>query len=267
MDKLKLAISNIAWDKINDQRMYEYLKNEDITGLEIAPTRLFEKEPYEQLNQRKEYAKMLKSKYNLDIVSMQSIWFGKTQNIFESDVNAKELIQYTIKAIDFAEAVGCTNLVFGCPKNRNIRNYNEDYIKAIKFFKEIGEYANKKKTVIAIEPNPTIYNTNFLNYTEQAIQFVKEINLGGIKVNYDLGTVICNDEKLEILKNNIDLINHIHISEPNLEIIKQRKVHEELAKILKESNYSKYVSIEMKKNEKIEDLEKTIEYVKNIFTY
>ena len=264
MNKVKLAISNIAWDNADDSSIYEFLKEKHVEGLEIAPTRIFKENPYEQLSKAKEYADMLKGQYNLKIVSMQSIWFGKLNNIFESEENAQELIQYTKKAIDFANAVGCKNLVFGCPKNRNINDYNNDYPKAIEFFKSIGKYALDKKVTIAVEPNPVIYNTNFLNYTEEAINFVKEVDLESIKVNYDLGTVIYNEEDLKILKENIKYINHIHISEPNLELVKKRQIHKELVSILKDVNYEGYVSIEMKKSDNIENVKEAINYVSEV---
>lgn len=262
MSNIKLAISNIAWGKVEDEEIYKYLQSKRITGLEIAPTRIFEENPYNELNQAERYANMIKEHYNLDIVSMQSIWFGKTENIFENDT--KELIKYTMKAIDFANAIGCTNLVFGCPKNRNMNDYNKDYPKAVEFFKQIGQYALEKKVVIALEPNPVIYNTNFLNYTEQAINFVKEINLDSIKINYDLGTVIYNEENLSILKENIEYVNHIHISEPNLELIKNRNIHNDLISILKDIDYEGYVSIEMKNSNNIENVKNVIEYVYQI---
>lgn len=169
-----------------------------------------------------------------------------------------------MKAIDFANVIGCKNLVFGCPKNRNISDYNKDYPKAIHFFKNIGIYALDKNVVISIEPNPVIYNTNFLNYTKEAIDFVKELNMNSIKVNYDLGTVIYNKENINILKGNITHINHIHISEPNLDLIKNRQIHEELISILKEVNYKGYVSIEMKKSNNIENVKNAIEYMMSI---
>lgn len=264
MIEIKLSISNIAWEKNRDEEMYKYLKQNNIEGLEIAPTRILEESPYEKIGQAKEYSEQIKREYNLDIISMQSIWFGKTQNIFENDTNANELIEYTKKAIDFADTIGCTNLVFGCPKNRNIKDYDRDYEKAIQFFRQIGEYARNKNIVIAVEPNPTIYNTNFLNYTEEAIQFVKKVNLDSIKVNYDLGTVIYNEEDIKILEENIQYINHIHISEPNLALIEKRDLHKQLISILEKCNYDKYISIEMKKNDDIEKVKETIEYVKSI---
>ena len=136
---------------------------------------------------------------------------------------------------------------------------------AIDFFRILGEYARENNTVIAIEPNPTIYGTNFINYTYQAFDFAKKVNSEAIKVNVDLGTIIENKEDITSIFSNIELINHIHISEPNLELIKQRIEHEILAERLKEINYNKYVSIEMKTIEDIEKLENIIKYVKEVF--
>jgi sugar phosphate isomerase/epimerase len=62
----------------------------------------------------------------------------------------------------------------------------------------------------------------------------------------------------------MDKISHVHISEPYLEIIKKRDIHKELLKILKENNYDKYVSIEMKTVENIEDIFNVILYLKEL---
>ena len=264
---MKLAISNIGWTKEEDLIMYNFLKENKIS-LEIAPTRIIEDAPYEHLKEARKIADDLKEKYNLSIVSMQSIWFGKKENIFDSEENYQILVDYTKKAILFAEAIGCPNLVFGSPKNRNMSNYEKNFPVALSFFKEIGEYALEHNVVIAVEPNPTIYNTNFLNTTKEAIDFVKKINLDSIKINYDFGTVIANNESLDILKDNINLINHIHISEPNLKLVEKRDIHLKLLQILKDTNYDKAISIEMKQNDlnKIENVLKyTIEILGEIY--
>ena len=48
---------------------------------------------------------------------MQSIWYGMIEK-FDSSDKRQKLIKYTKKAIDFAVAIECSKLVFGCPKNR-----------------------------------------------------------------------------------------------------------------------------------------------------
>lgn len=197
---------------------------------------------------------------------MQSIWFGKTENIFNSEEERKDLIKYTKKAIDFASEINCKNLVFGCPKNRNINNKECDNINiAVEFFRVLGDYALKKNTILAIEPNPSIYGTNFINTTKEAFDIVKLINNDGIKVNVDLGTIINNEEDLSILDANINLINHIHISEPYLEKIQIREIYKELSTILKCNNYNKYVSIEMKNLNNLDSIKDIISYIMKIF--
>lgn len=261
---MKLSISNIAWDKAHDEEMYEYLLKNGFDGIEIAPTRIFEQAPYEKLEEAREFAKNLKQKYDLSISSIQSIWYGKNERLFGSEEERESLIQYTKKAIDFANVIGCRNLVFGCPKNRNV-NSKEDMKIAIQFFEKIGKYTNAQSTVFAIEPNPTIYNTNFINTTKEAFNIVEQVNCDAIKVNVDLGTMIENGENIDVLEGNYHQINHIHISEPNLEKIQKRPIHKELANKLRQQDYQNYVSIEMKRQENIEEVKKVMEYVKDAF--
>ena len=261
---MKFSISNIAWDTEHDNEVYTLLQREGFDGIEIAPTRVFPSKPYEMLLQAKDFEKCLSSKYNLVVASIQSIWFGRKEEIFGSNKDRKILIEYTKSAIDFACTVGCTNLVFGCPKNRITKN-DKDMGTAIDFFKNIGEYAQQKGTVLAIEPNPVIYGTNFINTTGQAFEFVKCVDCDGIRVNLDLGTVIYNHESLHSIADNLYYVNHIHISEPNLVPIEKRQLHRDLAEVLYEKKYDHFVSIEMKNLGDLLAIKKTIEYVKGVF--
>lgn len=260
---MKISISNIAWNEKDNQKVLEYISKKGFKGIEIAPTMIISENPYDHIDRMKEIANTIREKYNLEISSMQSIWYGQTGNIFnENDVNG--LIDYTKKAIDFASAINCRNLVFGCPKNRNIPN-NKKSEDVIDFFKILGDYAYEKNTFLSLEPNPAIYNTNFINYTNQAFEFVKKVNSKGFKVNIDFGTIIENHENVEEIAQSIGYINHIHISEPNLEKIKKREEHEVLKDILKKQNYDRYVSIEMKKVEDINELKDVINYIFGVF--
>ncbi len=260
---MKLSLSNIGWVEKDNDEILDYASKKGYSGLEIAPTVFIQDEPYDHIKNMQEIASEIKSKYNLEISSMQSIWYGKTGNIFNVE-EAQDLLLYTKKAIDFASAINCKNLVFGCPKNRNIPEgkTNNDIVW---FFKELGDYAISKNTVLSLEPNPPIYNTNFMNNTKEAFEFVKLVDSEGFKVNIDFGTIIENKENLEDIYSNLNLVNHIHISEPYLEKVLKREEHLDLAKFLKEKDYNKYVSIEMKKRESIEDLKEVIDYVYDVF--
>lgn len=261
---MKLSISNIAWSAEYDTEMYQYLHDVGYQGLEIAPTRIFPEDPYDKLSEAKDWAAELKEKYELEIPSMQSIWYGHQEKIFGTKEERSVLIGYTKKAILFAEAIGCKNLVFGNPQNRDTDDVAANYPIAVDFFREIGDYAAEHNTTIAIEANPPIYNTRFINTTEQAVEMVYKCGSKGIKVNVDLGTIIFNNEDVDYLKHIIGYINHVHISEPKLATIQKGLIHKKLFNLLNSYCYSHYVSIEMRNINNIICVRQTLEYVKNI---
>ena len=261
---MKLAISNIGWSYDNDNQIYEKMIKYGYSGLEIAPTRIFTENPYNRCQEAGTWSFKLKKLYNFTIPSMQSIWFGKSEKLFASKRERKELLDYTKKAIDFAEAIGCGNLVFGCPRNRNVED-GMDTEPALNFFYEIGEYAYKKGTVIGMEANPSIYNTNYINDTLSAIHLIERVKSKGFLLNLDLGTVIQNQEDINEIKGKVQLINHIHISEPGLQPIQKRELHNKLRDILSEENYNKFISIEMGKLDDVAIIENTLKYVEEIF--
>ncbi len=256
---MKLSISNIAWQSENDGEMYEFLQKSGFSGLEIAPTRIYPERPYDRTADIKRFAQELFEGYGLKISSMQSIWYGMTQSIFGSESDRSKLTDYTKKAVDFAQAAGCANLVFGCPKNRVIPD--ESFIPtALEFFANLGDYASSAGVCIALEANPPIYNTNFMNTTDEAFDICRRTKSRGVGVNVDLGTIIYNGESLDSVRKNIELVNHIHISEPHLAPIERRDIHKEL----KTLDYDKFVSIEMGNKNDIDMVKSAVKYISEV---
>lgn len=267
---MKLSISNIAWEAKDDEQIYGMMKQMGFSGVEIAPTRWVSELPYSKVEEASAIAETLKSEYGFIVPSMQSIWFGKSERIFVDERERQELIDYTKKAIDYAAAIGCSNLVFGCPRNRNISeewNLTEAQVEdiAVAFFKELGDYAAEKGTILGMEANPPIYNTNFVNTTKQALDLIKKVDSKGFLLNLDMGTMIHNGEDISLLKGNVSFINHVHISEPGLRPIMQREIHKELAEVLRKEGYNKYISIEMGKQEDVTIIEHAMRYVAEVF--
>ncbi len=259
----KLSFSNIAWSAEYDGEMYSFLSDVGFEGLEIAPTRIFPEKPYEHLAEAREFSKMLYEKYGLKISSMQSIWYGRKERIFGTPEERSALIEYTERAVDFAAAVGCGNLVFGCPKSRNVPDGMTDHMLiADEFFGKIADYAAQNGTVIALEPNPEYYGTNFINNTAQAFEYVRRINNKGLKVNVDLGTMISYNEAAALIANNIELVNHIHISEPRLVPIEKRAIHKGIFGL----PYYRFISVEMGSCGDIEKVKAVARAIKSINT-
>lgn len=262
-NQIRLSISNIAWDKPDDDKMYAFLCEEGIEGLEIAPTRIFPENPYEKLQEARQFQQELYEKYGLRISSMQSIWYGRTERIFGTESERKILVEYTKKAFAFAKELECGNLVFGCPKNRNLEQ-GENAGAARDFFYTLGELASAYETVLAVEANPVIYGTNYLNKTDEACDFVKTVGSRGVKLNYDFGTVLYNRESISYVSEICNWINHVHISEPGLAEVAFTECHEELVSCLKEKKYSGYVSVEMKRADDLGKVQGIVRQLKQV---
>lgn len=263
---MRISVSNIAWDAEDDEKVYKKMTEEGCSGLEIAPTRLIPtSNPYDLENVRLASCKVLeiKKKWGFSICSMQSIWYGRKENIFGSNQERKYLYDYTCSAINFANAIDCPHIVFGNPKNR-IKLNDEDNKIGENFIFECVNYAAKKNIIIGIEPNPIIYGTNYLNTTYETLELVKKINSPFLKVNFDVGSVIQNNESINLLSKNIKYISHIHISEPYLDQIIEREMHKELIKILINKDYKNWISLEMKKNG-LENLFDSLKIIKKAF--
>lgn len=262
---IHLAVSNIAWGEEDDRRMYENLASMGFDGLEIAPSRIWGPNPYENLDEAGEWAGKLRQEYGLVIPSMQSVWYGREENLFRSTEERERLLWYSKMAVKFAEAISCGNLVFGCPRNRNIGNkvQNIDGISK-EFFGEIGKSAEECTVAWGIEANPSIYNTNYLNRTEEVAELIGKCGTKGLRINLDLGAMLYYHEPLEKVREWLPLISHVHISEPGLSPIQKRPEHKELFRILLEGNFDRFVSIEMKRCTELETVVAIMEYVKEV---
>ncbi len=272
---MKLSISNIAWTTEEDEKVYALMRRYGYCGLEIAPTRFFASEPYHNMEAVQRWRQECFAKEDFVISSMQSIWYGRTEALFADTAQRETLLAYTQKAVDFAEAVQCANLVFGSPRNRVLPDPSDRQLwrQGVQFFQRIGDYAHKKQTAIAMEANPPIYNTNYINTTKEAIALIEEVGSKGFLLNLDLGTMIEMREPVEVLEGHEQQIHHVHISEPFLKPIvmdsSRRQFHREIAAFLQEHEYQGYVSVEMGKTEegidRIALLEEVLAYGREIF--
>lgn len=263
MTELKIAASNIGWDASNDDKVLTRMNELGFAGLEIAPTRIFPDNPYAHLDDFANYSSDMKDKYVLEVCSLQSIWRGRTENLFDPD-GAGALLDYTSSICDFAKSGSVANLVFGCPKNR-IMPEGKTESDAMPFLMECGQKAHDANTVFALEANPEIYGTNFLNTTKEVVDLISRIDPSyGLGINLDIGAIIENDEGLDVIETALPYVSHVHISEPYLAPIEKRPLHSEVRKMLETYGYDGFISLEMG-TAPLETVEKSLEYMTETF--
>ncbi|KAL9643815.1 hypothetical protein ABK040_013272 [Willaertia magna] len=289
----KLAVSNIAWELNQDDEALDFIQKKGISLLEVAPTKVISEWQDFTPEAWGAFKKKLKQR-GLRVPSFQALSFKKVDlEIFHTEESRKAYIDHTKFVIDLAyelvkepESVAeSVRLVFGSPKTRDPRGkeYEECLEIATVFFRELGDYCLQKHkelglqetsdgvpaVCVCLEPNPKQYNCFFGYNGEQASEIVRKTNSLGFRLHLDTACLtMAGNDLYSMIKENADIIQHFHVSEPFLEKFRQPQCeHAKAAQALKEIGYNKVVSIEMKSNgeDSLKELDVAIDYVRQTY--
>jgi sugar phosphate isomerase/epimerase len=269
---MEISISNIAWDKQDDEQVFSILQEHKITGLDVAPARVFDNPMEISKEDGQGFVKTI-GKRGLHPVGMQSLLFGTNgMALFEDEDRRKKTINQLKAMIDYAGKIGITRLVFGSPKNRLIGTQSKEITQKLAYevFSELGDYATANSVYFCIEPNPVEYGADFITNTLEGIELVKKVNKPGFRLHMDLGTMIMNNEDIdEVVRMGIDVTEHVHLSHPYLEqVIGLEDVHKKFYESLIHNKYRGTVAIEMKHSmqpDNIDRVRETIEFISSVY--
>lgn len=256
---MKFSISSLAWKREEDEEVRDLLVSQNVHNIDIIPLHVV-KNVTTNIEDVSNYKKFW-SDYKIEILGMQSLFYEKRDILlFSSENSIKESLSYFVKVSDLAYALGCSSLIFGSPKQRNLSIDFVSNESIQSFFKEMSKICKRHNQTICIEPNSKLYGTNFLTSTREVAEFVIALDIVNIRMNFDTGCDIMNNEDpIRSFEEFGHLAHHIHISAPNLKCVDDTIMdHKGFSKILKKSNYTGGVSIEMIRNEK-----KSIDNIRN----
>ena len=267
--KYKLCVSNISNNTLSTIHYYSILNYYGIKYLEIAPTKfyewdlLFHNTEIQNINMTNIINET--NKFDLTIYSFQSITYTINNTIFEE--NNSILLNHCKQVIDLACNNKVKNLVFGCPRNRQIISTNTLYNETIfiDFMTELGNYINERDLIISIENNSKKYNCNFLNTIDEVGMITLKINHPKIKMMVDIGNMIMENDNLENIVNYKDIIYHIHISTPFMKPLNNLfcngngnsnniTYYKKFITILNQIDYNKIISLEFLNNDENNEL-------------
>lgn len=276
---MKLAISNICWNRKYDEAMYQFLRDHEY-ALEAVPDRIFEWQeskisdrmisPYEKYDDARIWYRIVNSQYRISIASMHLILQNEDVNMFASATYRRYLMNVLKNAVRFADQIKCPNLCFDCVKNRRIPDgMHPAYVErtAVAFFREIADYAGQYNITISIEPLPGSLDVNFITGTFQAFAMARRVNRNNFAVNINTGTIFENNENIQQIfcQENMQLIKHIHLAEPGFEAFRPRKEYIEIAGLLNKCGYEGYVSACMTEHDNAIQLQGAMNYFNKIF--
>lgn len=249
---MKIAISNIAWDKTEDKEVAQRMRDLGVGGLEIAPTKVWDR-PADVSPSDAALVRRFWEGRGIKVVAFQALLFGHPElTIFVNEETREKTKAYLSKIIHLSSQLGAKALVFGSPKNRRIGELGriKAWEIAVDFFRSLGQTAKEDNVFFCIEPNPPSYGADFITNTKEAVDLVRRVDHPNFRLHLDTGIMTINQEDYRgSIELGLPYLSHFHISEPNLVLIGEGGVpHEEVAGALRTLGYKGFVSVEMRDN-------------------
>lgn len=216
---MRLAISNLAWNVDEDERIATLLRQYGVDAIDIAPGKYF---PSPQQASADDIARVRGwwTDRGIEITGMQALLFGTTGlNVFGPQESRNAMLHHLTAICRIGAGLNATRIVFGSPKNRDRSGLSDEQAMdiAIPFFRELGEIASSHGVTICLEPNPTRYGANFMTTSEETAMVVERVAQPAIRMQFDTGAIAINAENATaILQKHAPLVGHIHASEPDL---------------------------------------------------
>jgi sugar phosphate isomerase/epimerase len=239
---MNLALSNFAWDNQDSETIFKSLKDNGINNIESVLTKI---KDWSELNTKDivDYKKYLDDNKIIPY-SIQSLFYGvKCDDI--TNVNVIKL--HFEKLIYYSKILGVKVLVFGSPGLRKKTKGWEDSL--VEIFNHVDNILVGTDIKVLIEPNTSSYGGEFFHTVSDIVNFIESNNLKNVRTMIDT-----HNSLLENLDPNVELVNyfnyieHIHISEPKLVVIKEDEFHINFSKTIKNSEYNKTITYEVMKS-------------------
>jgi D-psicose/D-tagatose/L-ribulose 3-epimerase len=248
---VKLAVSNIAWDEPEQPEILAAFPALGVTGIEIAPTKLWPDWRGADPAAGQQVRHAIEAK-GLCIPAIQSVLFGLPDlQLFGSADCQTALVKHLTEVAKLAGALGAEAIVFGSPRNRDRGELSlaQAMDRAVPVLRQVGEACAAAGTCFCLEPNPEAYNCNFLTHWQDVAELAERVGHPGVGIHLDTACItLAEDDPVEAIAACGAAIRHFHVSEPALGAFTNPVIgHGRIGAALRSSGYSRFVSIEMRR--------------------
>lgn len=246
---MKLAVSTLAWEPGQDDRLAEVLRVRGVAAIELTPLKYWPQAPEVSASDLRAYAAGWASR-GISIVALQAILFGRPElQLFGADHERAAFERHLIGMTTLARALGAGVIVLGAPRNRLRGSRSEEAAiqEAAPLFRRVATAAAENGCVVCVEPNPPRYGGDFVGTTSSALELVRSVDHPGFGLHLDAGALAIAEESDDEILAAARAASHYHVSEIDLAPVGAGTVdHRRLGRLLVRAGFSGWRSIEMR---------------------
>lgn len=246
---MKLAFSNIAWSPHDDPGVFQMLRANGISGIEVAPTKVWPEWKGATLRAASDYASRLRSE-GFEIPALQAVLFARPAARLFDVAGEAALVAHLSFVAELASALGAETIVFGAPKQRDRGSLDSEMAlaRAADVFRALAEVCGEHGVCLCIEPNPRRYACNFVVNVAEALELVQRVAHPAFALHLDAAAMFLEGDELPaIWPRAAPFVRHFHISEPDLGDFRSPQVpHRSNLDFLDRVAYQGWCSVEMR---------------------
>ena len=248
---MRLAVSNLAFAGSGLDETLSALTSLRVDGIEVAPSIIWPGWAEATDEALREVRDRIR-RAGLGCPSLQSLLYGRPElQLFGGEESRSQLRAHLLYVGRMAAGLGASAMVFGSPKNRLRGELDDADAQALAagLLRDVGNALSGSAIALTLEPNPREYGADFLTGLAETADFVRRVDSPGVRLQLDTSSIILNQEDpAELLPDVIDLVAHVHVSEPFLgDFSDPSPLHGRIARALRDAGWSGWVSLEMRR--------------------
>ena len=248
-------MSNIAWNSDEQPAVLHALRQKGITGVEVALTKIWGNWKGASPAAAAEACADLNF-YGMAAPAIQSLLFGRPDLQLFGDKDCRvNLVEHITQVARLGAAMRAEVLVFGSPRNRDRGSLSEPEAQtsAIGTLRAIGDNCAEVGMCFCLEPNPVVYDCNFLVRWEDAAELVARVSHPGVGLHLDTACIaLAGDDVVDAIAACGPIVRHFHVSEPFLRGFADTTLdHRRIGAALRGADYQHWISIEMRRTEPV----------------
>lgn len=243
-----IAVSNLAWPAEALEEALALLAAGGARGVEIAPTRLA---PWDALTTADlaDYRAHIAG-HGLVPSSLQAIFFAVPQAQLLGDAAGFAAMAEHLRRVGaVAQALGVSAAVFGAPRNRARGALTPAAAMdlAAERLALLAPIASNAGLVLAMEPVPEAYGSDFLPTWQDALALVRQVDHAAVRLHLDTACVALGGGDIgAAVAAGGDVLAHFHAAQPKLaDFADPLPGHAAAGAALAGTGYGGWVAIEM----------------------
>ncbi|MCI4063845.1 sugar phosphate isomerase/epimerase [Micromonospora sp. R77] len=261
---MRVAVSNIAWEPTDDEKVADVLRRAGVAGVEVAPTKVWPDLTTVTPAQARAYGRWWAAA-GLPVVAAQSLLFGRP-DLTLFGPGRDEFVAYLGRVVEVCAELGATALVFGSPRNRQRHDLPVEVADriAVDVFGRLAERAAGAGACLCLEANPPAYGADHLTTAAEAAALVRAVGSPGLRLHLDTACMaLAGDDAAACVREFAPLLRHAHLSEPDLGPVGDPDPrHADFVAALRAADYPGHVSVEMRPStdERVVSVERAARY-------